>query len=112
MIYPTESENMMSSKNRESQIPQDIKEAIIRVLKAHGAARISIFGSYARGEAGPESDIDILVRFAHPQSLIQLVTIEDELRLALHRNVDLLTEKAVSPYLRDVVLRDEVVILE
>jgi len=103
---------MMSSKNRESQIPQDIKEAIIRVLKAHGAARISIFGSYARGEAGPESDIDILVRFAHPQSLIQLVTIEDELRLTLHRNVDLLTEKAVSPYLRDVVLRDEVVILE
>jgi hypothetical protein len=103
---------MMSSKNRESQIPQDIKEAIIRVLKAHGAARISIFGSYARGEAGPESDIDILVRFGRPRSLIQLVTIEDELRLALHRNVDLLTEKAVSPYLRDVVLRDEVVILE
>lgn len=102
----------MSSKNRESQIPQDIKEAIIRVLKAHGAARISIFGSYARGEAGPESDIDILVRFGRPRSLIQLVTIEDELRLALHRNVDLLTEKAVSPYLRDVVLRDEVVILE
>jgi len=102
---------MMSSKNRESQIPQDIKEAIIRVLKAHGAARISIFGSYARGEAGPESDIDILVRFGRPRSLIQLVTIEDELRLALHRNVDLLTEKAVSPYLRDVVLRDEVVIL-
>jgi len=101
----------MSSKNRESQIPQDIKEAIIRVLKAHGAARISIFGSYARGEAGPESDIDILVRFGRPRSLIQLVTIEDELRLALHRNVDLLTEKAVSPYLRDVVLRDEVVIL-
>ena len=101
----------MSRKRRVAQLPEDVRKTIIKVLKAHGAERIAIFGSYARGEAGPKSDIDILVRFARPRSLIQLVTIEDELRQALHRNVDLLTEKAVSPFLRDAVRHDEVVIL-
>lgn len=62
------------------------------------------------GEAGPESDIDILVRFGTPKSLLQLVTIEDELSESLQMKVDLLTEKAISPYLAPAIHRDEVVI--
>ena len=86
------------------------REAIIGILAGYGARRIAIFGSYARGEAGKKSDIDILVRFAEPKSLIQLVRIEDEIRKAVHMKVDLVTDKAISPYLESSIHRDEVVI--
>jgi len=42
------------------------KEKIISILKEHGAKKISIFGSYARGEATNKSDLDIIVEFEAP----------------------------------------------
>jgi len=93
------------------RLPEEVKEIILKILKPHGVRRVAVFGSYARGEAGPESDIDILVSFSQTKSLLELVRIEEELKQALHLKVDLLTEKAVSPYLIDAVRRDEVVIL-
>ncbi len=79
--------------------PQEIERTIISILTRHGAARIGIFGSWARGEARPGSDIDILVDFRPTKSLLSLVAIERELSEALGIKVDLLTEKAVSPHL-------------
>jgi len=70
--------------------------------------RIAIFGSYARGETISKSDIDILVRFAHPKNLLQIVRIEEELRESLQVPIDLITEKAVNPYLIDSIHRDKV----
>ena len=91
-------------------LKKKIRESIVAVLSRNGAERISIFGSYARGEAGRKSDIDILVRFSRPKSLFQIVQIEDEIKKSIHMNVDLVTEKAVSPYLEGSIHRDEVVI--
>jgi len=62
-------------------IDQSIREAIIAILKKHGAQRIAIFGSYARGEAKAESDIDLL------------------------------TEKSISLHLAGPIHHDEVVIV-
>ena len=89
---------------------KNIRESIVAILTRHGAERIAIFGSYARGEAGNRSDIDLLVRFARPKSLIQLVQIEDEIRKSIHMNVDLVTEKAISPYIAGSIHHDEMVI--
>jgi predicted nucleotidyltransferase len=86
------------------------RESIISILTRYDAERIAIFGSYARGEAGDHSDIDILVRFARPKSLIQIVQIEEEIRKAIHIKVDLVTEKAVSPYFTGTIHNDETVI--
>lgn len=94
----------------ETQIDPTVRETILSVLTGHGATKIAIFGSYARGEEGKDSDIDILVRFDSPKSLFQLVRIEDELREALQRPIDLITEKSVSPYLAGSIHHDEVVI--
>jgi uncharacterized protein len=86
------------------------RESIVAILTRYGAERIAIFGSYARGEAGRRSDIDILVRFARPKSLIQLVQIEDEIRKSIHMKVDLVTEKAISPHIAGSIHHDEMVI--
>jgi predicted nucleotidyltransferase len=91
-------------------LKKKIRESIVAILSRYDAERIAIFGSYARGEARDNSDIDILVRFARPKSLIQIVQIEDEIRKSIHMNVDLVTEKAVSPHLAGTIHRDEVVI--
>ena len=88
------------------------RETIVAILTQNDAEWIAIFGSYARGNAGPASDIDILVRFARKKSLFSLVRIEDELARALRVKVDLVTENAVSPYLADAIYRDAVVIYD
>jgi predicted nucleotidyltransferase len=73
------------------------RDSIVAILTRYGAERIAIFGSYARRAAGSRSDIDILVRFA-------------EISESIHMNVDLVTEKAVSPYIASTIHRDEMVI--
>lgn len=95
---------------RKQALSDAVKNTIVTVLKQYGAKKISIFGSYARGQARQRSDIDILVSFKKPKSLLELVSIEQELSGTLHMPVDLLTEKAISPYLMDSVHNDAVVI--
>jgi len=91
-------------------LKKNIRESIIAILTRYGAERIAIFGSYARGDARDRSDVDILVRFEKPKSLIQIVQIEDEIRKSIHLKVDLVTEKAVSPHIAGTIHRDEMVI--
>lgn len=80
---------------------QDMESTLIAILKNHDAARIGIFGSHARGEARPDSDLDLLVDFKSRKSLLTLVKIQRELSEALGIHVDLLTEAAISPRLID-----------
>ena len=68
---------------------------------------MSMFGSVARGEARPESDLDLLVTFSEPVTLLQLVAFERELSTMLGRKVDLVTEASLSPYIRQQVLREQ-----
>jgi len=90
----------------------DIEEKVVAILKRHGAEKIGIFGSYARGEAVEGSDLDLLVRFCEQKSLMTLVRIERELSESTGLPVDLLTEKAVSPYLINRIVAEEKVIYQ
>ena len=72
---------------------------ITRMLEKEGAVKIAIFGSYARGEESPQSDIDVMVKFKERKTLLELVRIERELSQTLGIKVDLLTEKSISPYI-------------
>ena len=67
---------------------------------------VGIFGSMARGEAKKDSDIDLIVRFSRRKGLLALVRLERELSEVLGRKVDLLTKAAISPYMRERVLRE------
>ena len=76
-------------------------------LHAAGVLRLGIFGSLARGEAGPESDVDVLVRFApEKRTYDSLCEVSDALEEVFHRRVDLVTEDALSPYLGPRILKE------
>ena len=81
----------------------EIEQQIVALLKKYNPAKIIIFGSYAKGEERPGSDLDILVDFRERKSLLTLVRIERELSEALGIKVDLLTERSISPYLIDSI---------
>lgn len=79
---------------------------IARVARAHGALSLRVFGSRARGDAGPDSDLDLLVTLEPGRSLLDLVAIKQDLEDLLRLPVDVVTEAGLSPYLRDAVLAE------
>jgi len=81
---------------------------ILRLAEQHGAHHVRVFGSTARGEAGPTSDIDLLVRMDHGRSLLDLIALSQELESVLHRKVDILTDEGLSPYLKQRILDEAV----
>jgi predicted nucleotidyltransferase len=87
-------------------------EKLVKICQQNDVAMIGVFGSMARGEATEDSDIDLLVKFSKGKSLLTLVRLEREISTALDRKVDLLTEAAISPYLRDRIRRELRVIYE
>jgi len=87
-------------------------QKIIDACLAYGIRKIALFGSFMRGEAGPGSDIDLLVEFSGPTGFMTLVKLERELSEIMGRKVDLLTEKAISPHLRNRILGELQVIYE
>lgn len=87
------------------------KEKIIEVCKRNDISYCAVFGSFARGEASAESDVDLLVRFSKPKGFDWLdaaFEIED----ILGRKVDLVTENGLHPQVRKNVLKDLKVIYE
>ena len=80
---------------------EEIEATVVSILGKYGARKIGLFGSYARGEERPDSDLDLLVDLRDRKSLLTLVRIERELSENLGIKVDLLTEQAISPYLID-----------
>ena len=85
---------------------------LVEICRQNDVKKLGIFGSTVRGEATDQSDIDILVYFSQPKSLLSVVALERQLSKALARKVDLLTEAAVSPYLLDRIKRELVVVYE
>ena len=89
---------------------KELFEKISSFLKKEGATKVAIFGSYARGEEKPESDIDVLVEFSETKGLLTMVRIESELSEFLGVKVDLLTEGSISPYLIEGIKKEATVI--
>ncbi len=73
----------------------EININIINYLRPYNPERIGIFGSYARSEETPDSDIDILVKFKETLSLLDLAKIHRELSQLLGTDVDLVTESSI-----------------
>jgi predicted nucleotidyltransferase len=84
------------------------RDEVLAIAKQHGAHSLRIFGSTARGEARPNSDVDLLVELEPGRSLLDLVAIKQDIEDILGRKVDVLTEAALSPYFKQRVLQDAI----
>jgi predicted nucleotidyltransferase len=81
---------------------------ILRLSSAHGAVNVRVFGSFARDSARPDSDLDLLVDVGPSPSSFFPGGLVADLEELLGRPVDVLTEGALHPLLRDRILAEAV----
>ncbi len=86
--------------------------ALAELCRKHHVRELALFGSVVRGEAGPESDIDLLVEF-EPEAgvgFIGFAGLQEELTVLLGKRVDLVSKKGLKAAIRDEVLGEAVVV--
>jgi hypothetical protein len=92
------------------EIENRLREQRKDLEREYGVAEIGVFGSYARGEASSDSDIDILVAFDRPIGFFKFLELEERLSECLGAKVDLVTRAALKPHIGRRIL-DEVTLL-
>lgn len=90
----------------------EIRDIAIPIVRKYQIKSLRLFGSYARGEARPDSDLDFVIDPGESQSLFRLGGIQADLSEAFHKEVDLLTEKSLEPAFRERIKTDEVMIYD
>ena len=84
----------------------EIKNKISPVLKEYGVKRASVFGSVARGEDSPKSDIDIMVSLGKPMGMFAYMNLIREIENKLDRKIDLVTENSINKFVRPYIQSD------
>ena len=97
----------VSGKTHAEQIKHKRKD-ILRLAKRYGVTEMSVFGSTARGEDTPESDIDFLVELEPGRSLFNVGGLLLDLESLLGCKVDVVTEKSLHWYIREKVLSEAI----
>jgi predicted nucleotidyltransferase len=91
-----------------SSLLRTYRKEILDFAARYGARDVRVFGSLARGEGNEASDLDLLVTLGEGRSLLDLVGLKQDLEDLVHRPVDVVTENALSPYLRERVLSEAI----
>jgi hypothetical protein len=90
------------------QVLQERRDDILAIAAKHGAFNVRVFGSVARGEERPDSDVDFLVDVGATTSSWFPAGLMLDLEQILGRQVEIVTEKGLNPHLREHVLREAV----
>ena len=77
---------------------------LAEICRRHGVTKLRIFGSASRGEERSDSDIDLVADFASATGFFELSHLEDDLEAFFGRRVDVVTERGLSPYMREPIL--------
>ena len=99
--------NILDSKTIAMTI-HEVQNMVKPILLKHKVSQAALFGSIVRNEINSNSDIDILVEFGKPISLLNYVGMKLELEELLRRKVDLIEYKAIKPSLRKYILNENV----
>jgi uncharacterized protein len=89
-------------------LAQSKRQQILEIATRYGARNVRVFGSVARGDAGPRSDVDFLVQLEPGTTLLQHAAMVRELEALLGCRVDVVSERALRERIRDRVLREAV----
>lgn len=100
----------LQQQNKELSI-HDIKEAVAPIAKEYGIDRISLYGSYARGEETDSSDINLMLERGKLKGL-QVFDFRDELQEALGKTVNLMTTQEASNQFLERISKDEILLFE
>jgi uncharacterized protein len=84
------------------------RRAFLDLARTFGATKVRVFGSVARGEAGPKSDLDLLVEFRRPLGVLSRAEFEVRIETLLGRPVDLATEEELHWLIRPRALAEAV----
>jgi len=86
-----------------------IKLKIVPILKSYGVEEAYIFGSTARGDSGPGSDVDLMIdKIDSPRTFFRLAALTEELEQALGQKVDLMFDKTIKPSVRPYIIKDRI----
>ncbi len=91
-----------------NELLKDKREEILRIASKHGAYNVRVFGSVVRGEAGPESDVDLLVDVGPNHTSFFPGGLIADLEDLLGRRVQVVTQEALHWYIKDRVLQEAV----
>jgi predicted nucleotidyltransferase len=86
------------------------RRKILELATRHGARNVRVFGSTVRGEAGPLSDIDLLIDVEPGRTLLDVIGFEQDLEELLGCRVEVLTDAGLSPYLQQRILAEAAVL--
>ena len=100
-----------SLANQKALAVSDIEYCVISLAEEYGAEKVSLIGSFARGEERPDSDVDILLEKGEIKGM-QVLEFQDRLEQQLNRRVDIVTTAGASPRFLERVKKDEVVLYE
>ena len=90
----------------------EIRKAVLPIFKQYGISQAGVFGSYARGEEQPSSDIDFLIHLGKPIDLIEFIRLKAQLQDALGKRIDLVTDDTIIPYFEPDIKKDLISIYE
>jgi predicted nucleotidyltransferase len=102
----TMSQSLRNIQPHSGPRPELITPEFVSILKDAGAVEAFLFGSVARGEEGPTSDIDLLVAFEQPISLVEQLRLMVSLTRLVGRDVDVITnlDPILEPYVRPTLV--------
>lgn len=86
------------------------RQEILDIAKKYGASNIRIFGSVARGEAGPDSDYDFLIELEPSRSAFEIGGLLMDLQDLLGAKVDIVTDKGLNKHIREKVLKEAIAV--
>ena len=98
----------MKNANQKIINKQDV---MLKILRKNEVQKASLFGSYARGDAKKNSDIDLLVKFKGRKSLLDLAGLKIDLEDALKKKVDVITYDSLNHFIKKRILNEQKIIL-
>jgi len=90
------------------EIVSKLKAEKNKLFEKYKVTKLGVFGSFARGEETPDSDVDILIEFSETPGMMMFFNTEEYLEKLLNRKIDLVRENAIRPELKEIILSEVV----